>query len=388
MAHLFVIAGHGAGDPGAVGNGYTEAERVRALANRIKALGGDNVTLGDTSRDWYADNGISSLSMDKSWQIIELHMDSASASARGGHVIIKSGFSPDTYDTALANFIGGILPGRSNLIVGRSDLANPNRAAAKGYSYRLVEFGFITNSTDVNIFNTKMDDIARGVLNCFGIGSSSSGSDKWVWDNGKNEWWYRYSNGSYPKSQWLQLGNTWYYFDGNGYALRNCWLQKDGYWYYFNDDCSMATGWKWADTAWYYLNPQSGSVPKGAMLDGWQFIDGKWYYLNAQTMEGHKHGDMITGVFDQGIYTYFCREEKENGNPVGSMVTGWRWIDDAWYYFNVEMDCQPVGSMFKNHWLTENGHRYYLKDDGKMAKDESIEISGKTYTFNNSGEMV
>ena len=81
MAHLFVIAGHGAGDPGAVGNGYTEAERVRALANRIKALGGDNVTLGDTSRDWYADNGISSLNMDKSWQIIELHMDSASASA-------------------------------------------------------------------------------------------------------------------------------------------------------------------------------------------------------------------------------------------------------------------------------------------------------------------
>lgn len=37
MAHIFVIAGHGAGDPGACGNGYQEAERVRALAARIAA---------------------------------------------------------------------------------------------------------------------------------------------------------------------------------------------------------------------------------------------------------------------------------------------------------------------------------------------------------------
>lgn len=59
--HLFIIAGHGAGDPGATGNGYTEAERVRALAAHIGALGGSNVTIADTSRNWYADNGISKL---------------------------------------------------------------------------------------------------------------------------------------------------------------------------------------------------------------------------------------------------------------------------------------------------------------------------------------
>ena len=46
MAHLFLIAGHGAGDSGAVGYGYTEAERVRALARRIVAYGGSNVTIG------------------------------------------------------------------------------------------------------------------------------------------------------------------------------------------------------------------------------------------------------------------------------------------------------------------------------------------------------
>lgn len=176
MTHIFVIAGHGAGDPGASGNGYTEAERVRALAAKIKAYGGDAVTVGDTSRNWYADNGISTLSISKSWQIIELHMDSASASARGGHVIINSGFEPDKYDTALAAFISGILPGRAQTIVKRNDLANPKRAATKGYPYRLLECGFISNTQDVKIFNEKTDEIAKGILNVFGIGTSASGS--------------------------------------------------------------------------------------------------------------------------------------------------------------------------------------------------------------------
>lgn len=169
MAHLFIIAGHGAGDSGAVGNGYAEAERVRALALRIGELGKDNVTVGDISRNWYADKGISSLNIPKNWQILELHMDSASPTVRGGHVIIKKGFSPDAYDNALAGLISGIFPGRSNSIVGRDNLANVNRAAAKGYGYRLMECGFISNAEDIRVFNKRIDEIAGGILKAFGI---------------------------------------------------------------------------------------------------------------------------------------------------------------------------------------------------------------------------
>lgn len=169
MSKIFVIAGHGAGDPGACGNGYTEAERVRALALRIKQLGGDDVLLGDINRDYYSDNGIASLNISKDYQIVELHMDYGVNTARGGHVIIKGGYEPDKYDVALANFISQILPGRASKIVGRNDLQNPNVAASRGYGYRLVECGFISNATDVSIFNSRIDDIARGVLGAFGI---------------------------------------------------------------------------------------------------------------------------------------------------------------------------------------------------------------------------
>lgn len=169
MTKLFVICGHGAGDPGACGNGYQEAERVRTLGKRIKALGGASVMLGDVNRNYYADNGISSLTIPKDYQIVELHMDSATPSARGAHVIIKDGLNADQYDIALAKFISRMFPGRSKTISNRSDLANPARAYAKGYAYRLIECGFISNATDVAIFNSNIDKIAIGILACFGI---------------------------------------------------------------------------------------------------------------------------------------------------------------------------------------------------------------------------
>lgn len=174
MAKLYVIAGHGAGDCGAVGNGYQEAERVRALAQRIKDFGGANVILGDFNRNFYKDNGISKLTISKEYKIIELHMDSGASTARGGHIIIKEGFKADSYDNALAKLVGDIFPGRSNKIVGRSNLANVNRAAKKGYNYRLMECGFISNAEDVKIFNSRMDEFAKGILSCFGIGSSNT----------------------------------------------------------------------------------------------------------------------------------------------------------------------------------------------------------------------
>ena len=332
MAHLFVIAGHGAGDSGAVGyigkKMYTEAERVRALAKRLSALGGSNVTVADTSRNWYADKGINTLSIPKSWQIVELHMDGASASARGGHVIIKSGYKPDAYDTALAHFISGFTPGRENTIVGRSDLANVNRSAIKGYSYRLLECGFITNSTDLAKFNNNLDDLARGILSAFGIGTTAKAG--WVHDS--TGWWYRNANGSYPKNQWSQIGGDWYWFDVKGYAVHDTWKEIKGHWYYFKSDCRMVKGWRKVDGKWYYLNKQAVTGhPEGSMKDGW-LLDGRyWYYLNPKT--GGPHGSMCTGFVEVNGQTYYCRPKAEEGYPEGSMVTGKKAIDGKEYFF-------------------------------------------------------
>ncbi len=173
MAKLFVICGHGAGDPGCCAGGYTEAERVRALGQRIKDLGGSEVELGDTSRNWYADGGVNRLRTDA--PVVELHMDASGiATAHGAHVIIKSGFQPDDYDKALADKLSAFMPGRAEKIVRHSELANVNRAAARGINYRLCENGFIDNDGDREKFNSNIDKLARIYLECFGITASSA----------------------------------------------------------------------------------------------------------------------------------------------------------------------------------------------------------------------
>ena len=176
MTKLFVIPGHGAGDSGACGHGFEESERVRALAQRIKELGGDNVILADFGRNYYADNGISWLDLPADVPIVELHMDGVdNPSAHGAHVIILVGIGgADEYDKALAASISSILPGRADSIVERGDLANPRRAYNRGYNYRLVENGFISNAGDVETFNSRIDDIARCYLDAFGISAGEA----------------------------------------------------------------------------------------------------------------------------------------------------------------------------------------------------------------------
>lgn len=225
----------------------------------------------------------------------------------------------------------------------------------------------------------------------------SGNTAKWVHDN--VGWWYRRADGSYPKSQWLLL-DCYYYFNDKGYALANEWLDYGGNWYWLKDDCRMATGWQYIDKHWYYLNPTgTKNKPIGAMLDGWQYIDGQWYYLRTKAEEGHPHGSMVEGVVTFGNYDYYCREKgTDKSYPVGSMLIGWRGVTETeedgtkktkWFWYNKDSNCQPIGSMLKNHWLTtSNGKKYYLKDDGVMACDETMIISGKEYTFDESGALV
>lgn len=166
---LWVCCGHGAGDSGAVGGGYTEAERVRALGARIKALGGDSVVLMDTAKNWYASRGFDTVNIPRGDAVVELHMDSAGAGARGAHVIYNARYKPDAYDSALASKVSALFPGRANKLSARSDLRNCNICANRSINYRLVENGFISDATDRNIFNSNIDTLAKIYLDVFGI---------------------------------------------------------------------------------------------------------------------------------------------------------------------------------------------------------------------------
>lgn len=234
--------------------------------------------------------------------------------------------------------------------------------------------------------------------NCPGWnGWGAAGKDASIWNRFKNAiatnqgwqknsagWWYVNADGSYPANGWKHIDNEWYYFDEKGYAIHDTWKQINGHWFYFKSGCQMATGWRKVDGAWYYLNPDASSGhPLGSMMAGWIYQGRYWYYLNPVS-DGTK-GAMVHGWQTINGNKYYFLPESANGNPEGSMATGWCKVDGEWYYFNTTYNCQPVGAVLVNHWLTDGGKKYYLKEDGKMACGETLEIGGESFSFDESG---
>ena len=113
--------------------------------------------------------------------------------------------------------------------------------------------------------------------------SASGGS----WQRDSVGWWYKNSNGSYPKNDWQRIDGKWYYFDGRGYIIHSKWEYVNGHWYYFNTSGHMTENvWKMIGDKWYYFDT------KGHMLHDQWVGD---YYVG-------KDGDMLKNTVTPDNY--------------------------------------------------------------------------------------
>lgn len=163
-----IVLGHGNGDPGATGNGTTEASWLRgnfyaSLKKYAAQVGG----IDFYESNMFADRTASTISGYDN--VTELHLDAAAASASGGHVIVKSGMGTDATDENLCNVVRnnfGLVaytqPERGFSY--RDDLLNLNVFATRGISYRLVELCFITNAKDMAYFFANYDRVAKEII--------------------------------------------------------------------------------------------------------------------------------------------------------------------------------------------------------------------------------
>lgn len=167
MAEHTVIFGHGAEDAGASGNGTNERDFLRKeFYPLLKKYAGPSVEFYDLSkrsvRETGAGRGIYTL---KGKTVTEFHLDCASPSAKGGHVVIAAGFSPDAMDKRLADVIKKDFGWRGGqAFSARNDLANLNAAKRVGINYRLIEMCFISNSAEMAHLRKNLDRIARDYI--------------------------------------------------------------------------------------------------------------------------------------------------------------------------------------------------------------------------------
>lgn len=163
-----IVLGHGNGDPGATGNGTTEASWLRgnfyaSLKKYAAQVGG----IDFYESNMFADRTASTIS--GYGNVTELHLDAAASSASGGHVIVKSGMGTDATDENLCNVVrnnfGLVAYTQSERGFSyRDDLLNLNVFATRGISYRLVELCFITNAKDMNYFFANYDKVAKEII--------------------------------------------------------------------------------------------------------------------------------------------------------------------------------------------------------------------------------
>lgn len=169
---ILVIAGHGAGDCGAVGNGFREADLTRELAGyTVAALNtvADTVLYG-VNRNCYRDiknneNGAKELLKSVDF-VLELHLNShANKSAQGVEVLCKrdSLFSR-TLEEKVANC--GFASRGVKL---RKDLLNMNYCDKIDKPYALLECGFITNYHDITVFKNSQAKIAQAIAQAFKV---------------------------------------------------------------------------------------------------------------------------------------------------------------------------------------------------------------------------
>lgn len=123
--------------------------------------------------------------------------------------------------------------------------------------------------------------------------SNNSSSDKKTgeWKQDAKGWWYKNSNGSYPKNQWQKINDRWYRFDEAGY-MNTGWILIDGQWYYLQPQGHMIeNNWFSYQGAWYYFGAD------GAMLKSqWVSYQSNWYYFDGE-------GKMISNSVTPDGYT-------------------------------------------------------------------------------------
>ena len=204
---ILIASGHGYNDPGAVGNGTNERDFIRKyiapnVQKYLKQAGHTVELYGGSNQDQnlYTDTaygerigdnknyGMYWVHNQKYDVVVELHLDAASASATGGHVIISNHWPADKIDKDINNCLKSTV-GTIRNIDPRNDLLNANVAGRLGTNYRLVEMGFITNKKDMNYLKKNYDKFSKelaGAINGKPIGGTSAGSKKakqtkWNW---------------------------------------------------------------------------------------------------------------------------------------------------------------------------------------------------------------
>ena len=166
---IVVDAGHGGSDSGAVGNGYYEKNMTLKIVQNIKKYFDGNSTYKvyyTRLSDWYPSLSYRYTMANevKADRFLSVHINSASASAKGTETLYKN---YKTYANTVQSYALNGMGYSSNSSYNRGLKYRTDLAVLNGPSMTtaLVEMGFITNSTEANRINSRSSTIGYNLYN-------------------------------------------------------------------------------------------------------------------------------------------------------------------------------------------------------------------------------
>ncbi|WP_462288784.1 transglutaminase domain-containing protein [Holdemanella biformis] len=229
------------------------------------------------------------------------------------------------------------------------------------------------------------------------------------------------NDGAYYRNRWIKYENKYYYTNGAGLLVKNTWVKA----YYLGADGVMKTN---AFTPDGYYVGADGAYLRNQKIE----VDGKEYYLNAagkvaknqwvgdyfidmngNVVKNHWAGNYWCGADGRYVKSSWVDDGRYYVGSNGVYVIN-QWIGD--YYLNgaglVTKNawvgnywCGSDGKYVKSSWVDNN--RYYVGANGVYvpgrwvaygsrwcyyagnvyAKDITLNIGGKAYTFDSNGYM-
>lgn len=111
---------------------------------------------------------------------------------------------------------------------------------------------------------------------------------KWVEVSGA----WQYQENGVARKGWLHLGDSWYYLDPTSGKMADGWILDSGKWYFLKTDAreqgKMATGWTWVDGNCYFLK-ENGAMASNESVVGYQLAEsGQWTVQGKAVFEKDK----------------------------------------------------------------------------------------------------
>ena len=185
MKKILLIAGHGNGDPGAVGCGYKEADLTREMVKLIKPKLKNyaSVTIADTSKNWrkHIKEG-NKFDFNPYEYALEVHFNACVNDAKGNgkttgtEIYVTTLEKGTSVEESIVNNISAL--GLNNRGVKRKNWDLIHHIKKQGVSSALLEVCFIDDADDMKIYESKKDKIAdaiaKGIIKGFGLTKEKS----------------------------------------------------------------------------------------------------------------------------------------------------------------------------------------------------------------------